>query len=251
MKTIVAANASPMTLDGTQTYIIGRERVAIIDPGPRLNEHLHAVADAVGGGVPVSVLLTHSHPDHAEGAAALAERLHAVLRSASMRTLHDGDVIHTDAGDLAAIATPGHTPDHFSFWWEAQRAIFCGDLLMGGMATALVARPEGDLSHYLESLRLLKALQARTIYPAHGPAFDDPAEAIDRYVAHREERIAQVVEGLKDGPLSADALLEQVYGSELDPRLRHYAETAVEAYLAYLRDQGRVREAASGVWSLA
>lgn len=239
-----------MTLDGTRTYLIGRERVAIIDPGPRLADHIHAVAEAVGSGVVAGILLTHAHPDHAEGADALAARLSAPVRSGTARTLRNGDVIATDAGELTALATPGHTPDHFSFWWAAQQAVFCGDLLMGGMDTALVARPEGDLAHYLASLGKLKSLRPRVLYPAHGEPFDDPDAAIARYIAHREERIEQVVEGLKDGPLSADALLEQVYGVSLDPRLRHYAETAIEAYLAYLHDQKKVRESASGVWSL-
>jgi glyoxylase-like metal-dependent hydrolase (beta-lactamase superfamily II) len=250
LRTIVAANASAMTLDGTRTYIVGTQRVAVIDPGPRLDRHLHGIVEGIGSGEAVAILLTHSHPDHAEAAAELARLANAPVRSAAARTLQDGDVITTDAGSIRALATPGHTPDHFSFWWPQERALFCGDLMMGGMDTALVARPEGDLNEYLQSLRLLKSLSPRILYPAHGPPFDDPAGAIDRYIAHREARIGQVVDGLKDGPLSADALLEQVYGTDLDPRLRPYAETAVEAYLAYLRAQQRVRESASGVWSL-
>jgi glyoxylase-like metal-dependent hydrolase (beta-lactamase superfamily II) len=239
-----------MTLDGTRTYLVGHKRVAVIDPGPHLSSHEDAVADAVGDGVPVCILLTHSHPDHSEGAERLAARLKTQVRSGANRRLQDRDSIGTDAGDVLALATPGHTPDHFSFWWEAERAVFCGDLMMGGMDTALVARPEGDLRHYLHSLRQLAELQPSVIYPAHGAPFDDPPRAIDTYVRHREDRIAQVIEGLQDGPLDADALLDQVYGSSLDPRMRHYAETAVEAYLAYLRDEGKVREASSGVWSL-
>ncbi len=250
LRTLVAANASPMTLDGTRTYVIGDQRVAIIDPGPSLPAHQDAVADAVGDGVAVCILLTHAHPDHAEGADALAARLRTNVLSGTTRTLHDRNVIQTDAGAITALATPGHTADHFSFWWQPERAVFCGDLLMGGMDTALVARPEGDLAHYLASLRALQALHARVIYPAHGAPFHDADAAIERYVQHREQRVQQVIEGLQDGPLSADALLEQVYGPELDRRMRQYAETAVEAYLEYLRDQKRVRESSSGVWSL-
>jgi len=249
-RTIVAANPSPMTLDGTRTYLIGRRRVAIVDPGPALKEHIHAVADAVGSGVVVAVLLTHAHPDHAEGAQLLAERVRAPTRSGASGTLRDGDVVQTDTGELHSLATPGHTPDHFSFWWPESKSIFCGDLLMGGLDTALVARPEGDLAQYLDSLRKLKSLQPRLIYPAHGERFDAPDDAIDRYIAHREERIAQVVAGLKDGPLSAEALLDKVYGVSLDARLRHYAETAIEAYLAFLQAQQRVRASPSGMWSL-
>jgi glyoxylase-like metal-dependent hydrolase (beta-lactamase superfamily II) len=239
-----------MTLDGTRTYLIGVRRIAVIDPGPRLADHLQAIIESVRNATVVAILLTHSHPDHAEAAVDLATTLRAGVLSGSARSLHDGDVIATDAGDLVALATPGHTHDHFSFWLERERAVFCGDLMMGGMDTALVARPEGDLGDYLNSLQRLRSLNPRSVFPAHGARFDDPITAIDRYSAHREDRVAQVVDGLKDGPLSADALLDQVYGTELDPRIRPYAETAIEAYLAYLHAQKRVRESASGVWSL-
>jgi glyoxylase-like metal-dependent hydrolase (beta-lactamase superfamily II) len=230
VKTIVAANASPMTLDGTRTYIIGIERVAIIDPGPLLERHIDAVAEAIGSGVPASVLVTHWHSDHAEGAHALADRLHT-----SVTPLEDGDVIHTDAGELNAIATPGHTPDHFSFWWKAERAVFCGDLMMGGLDTALVAKPEGDLADYFTSLRVLRSLRPLTIFPAHGPAIGDPGHAIDRYIAHREDRLAQVRLALEE-ELSFDEITDRVYGIELDARLRPYAHAAVQAYVDYLRE---------------
>ena len=239
-----------MTLDGTRTYLIGVQNLAVIDPGPRLQQHSDAIVAAAGSAAAVSIVLTHSHPDHAEAAHDLADRLQAPILSAQARTLHDNQVVATDAGALVALATPGHTPDHFCFWWETERAVFCGDLMMGGLDTALVARPEGDLVDYISSLHRIRALDSRVIYPAHGPRFDQPAAAIDQYIAHREQRVAQVVEGLRDGPLSADELLDEVYGSQLDPGLRPYAESAIEAYLAYLHTQQRVRQAASGVWSL-
>lgn len=250
MKTLVAANASPMTLDGTRTYLIGRERVAVIDPGPQLDEHMNAVVDAVGGGVVIAVLLTHSHPDHADAAEELAARFSAPLQSAAAGTLIHNAAITTDEGLLRALATPGHTPDHFSFWWQPERAVFCGDLMMGGMDTALVARPEGDLVQYLESLRTISYLRPLTIYPGHGEPFADPRAAIDGYIAHREGRIAQVVEGLKDGPLSAQVLLGRVYGDGLEDEMRDYAGAALDAYLAYLREHQLVRESATGTWSL-
>lgn len=239
-----------MTLDGTRTYVVGQARVAIIDPGPLLEEHMHAVAEAVGDGVVVSVLLTHAHPDHAEAGAELAARLNAPLLAGATASLHHDDVVHTDAGDIHAIATPGHTPDHFSFWWPAARAVFCGDLMMGGLDTALVAQPEGNLAEYLGSLRKLRALGPDIIYPAHGEPFSEPAAAIDSYIAHRDERVAQVVSGLSGGPLSTEALLDRVYGAGLDPRLRAYAESALEAYLVYLQAERRVQQSSDGVWSL-
>lgn len=219
-----------MTLDGTRTYIIGRERVAIIDPGPLLDEHLDAIAAAVADGVPASVLVTHSHPDHAEGAAALAHRL-----GTRVALLRDGEVIATDAGDLRALATPGHTPDHVSFWWERERAVFCGDLMMGGLDTALVAKPEGDLALYLASLDVLRELDPGVIFPAHGAPFEDPGSAIAEYIHHREARLAQVRSALETAD-SLDELIDTVYGDALDPRLRSYASAAIEAYVDYIRE---------------
>lgn len=233
-----------MTLDGTRTYIVGRTRVAIIDPGPLLPAHLDAVAEAIGDGVTAAILITHAHPDHNEAAREMSARLRAPIVDAK-----DGAVIETDAGELLALGTPGHTPDHVSFFLEAQRAVFCGDLMTGGMDTALVAPPEGNLREYLRSIERIRALGPAIIFPAHGPAFDDPQLTIDRYVHHRMERIEQVVSALAGGASSADALVEKVYGPQLDRRLRRYAESALEAYLAYLAGGGRVA-LANDQWSL-
>jgi glyoxylase-like metal-dependent hydrolase (beta-lactamase superfamily II) len=234
-----------MTLDGTRTYIIGRTRVAVIDPGPALPAHIDAVAHAIGEHATACILLTHTHSDHDEAAPGLAARL-----GAEILTPADGAVIATDAGPLTALHTPGHTPDHLSFLLEATREVFCGDLMTGGMDTALVAPPEGDLRAYLHSLERLRALAPARIYPAHGPAFEQPQVSIDRYVHHRMERIEQVLAALRQGAGSAAELVDRVYGSELDARLRPYAESAVEAYLAYLEDAGSV-EHDNGEWSVA
>ena len=219
-----------MTLDGTRTYIIGTRRIAIIDPGPLLDEHLANITAAAGSCDAASVLVTHSHPDHSEGAMALAEMLDTRVES-----VRDRDIVETDAGALRAIATPGHTPDHISFWWAAERALFCGDLMMGGLDTALVAKPEGDLRDYLASLRVLRDLDPAIIFPAHGDFFTNPIQAIDNYTRHREERVAQVRAAL-EATRSIDAVLDQVYGSGLDPRLRPYAQAAVDAYVDYIRE---------------
>lgn len=229
LRAIVAPNASSMTLDGTRTYLIGRSPVLVIDPGPNDQAHLDAVADSVGNGVSVSIVLTHGHPDHAAGADLLADRLGVRLTQCM-----DGDRLKTDAGIITAIATPGHTPDHFSFHWKQEEAVFCGDLMMGGLDTALVASPEGNLKQYMDSLNRLRALNARIIYPAHGPPIGDPRDAIDRYIRHRQERLMQVRAALARRPRTREDLIDTVYGHNLDPALRAYAADALQAYVDYL-----------------
>jgi glyoxylase-like metal-dependent hydrolase (beta-lactamase superfamily II) len=254
LRTLLADNASAMTLDGTRTHIIGVRQAVVIDPGPRLESHLSAIETVLStGDVPagdVTIALTHEHPDHAAGAESLAARLGCAVLSGARRTLHDGTVIPTDAGPLTAVHTPGHTPDHFAFHWPAADAVFCGDVMMGGIDTALVASPEGDLDDYLASLERLRALRPAVIHPAHGPDFHDPGAAIDRYIAHRESRQQQVLAALGGGGArDVDALVATVYGGGLDPALGAYLGSTLLAYLERLERLGRVRRLAGGGWA--
>ena len=246
LRTVLAPNASPLTLDGTRTYIVGRERVAILDPGSDDPGHLDAVAAAVGDGVVTSILVTHQHPDHVAGSSALGERFDAPVRSLRARTLRDGQRIETDAGELVALATPGHTTDHVAFHWPAEDAVFCGDLMMGGHDTALVAPPEGRLGPYLASLARIRALAPSVIHPAHGPSFENPGQAMDRYFRHRALRQEQVLRALVGGIGDYDGLLDAVYGPDLDPELRRPAMAALKAYLEHLQGLGKVRRKGRG-----
>jgi glyoxylase-like metal-dependent hydrolase (beta-lactamase superfamily II) len=240
LRALLAPNPSPMTLDGTRAFVVGERRVAIIDPGPASASHLDALLAATADADACAILLTHTHPDHAEAAVALARRTGASVHAAAYGTLGEGETFETDAGALIALATPGHTPDHFAFHWPAAAAVFCGDLMMGGLDTALVAEPEGDLGDYLASLARIRALAPRAIHPAHGPSFDDPLSAIDGYVRHRAQREAQVMAALRDGAKNADEVVDRVYGESLDPALRAAAGSAVSAYLTHLRALGRI-----------
>lgn len=260
IRTLLASNPSPMTLDGTRTFLVGRERPAVIDPGPADPSHVDAILAALNGHRPVAILLTHAHPDHADAAPELARRTGApvlMARGTAGPRLFDGvvrwigerDRVETDAGVLRVVQTPGHAPEHVVFLLdanggEADCALFAGDLFMGGADTTLVAPPEGDLTEYLRSLDRVQALNPSAIHPAHGPTIDDPLAAIQRYRAHRAVRIAQVERALAAGPARPGELIDRVYGPELHPALRGAAEGSLRAILHHLRSTGRVRDEA-------
>ncbi|MEJ2503141.1 MAG: MBL fold metallo-hydrolase [Gemmatimonadota bacterium] len=246
LRTVLAPNASPLTLDGTRTHIVGESRVAIIDPGPDAAAHLDAITEPLGDGVVTAILVTHDHPDHAAAARPLADRVDAPVRMMAGGTLDDGDTVETDAGRLVAVATPGHTRDHVAFHWPESGAVFCGDLMMGGHDTALVAPPEGRLGPYLASLDRVRRLAPTVIHPAHGPSFEDPDAALDRYVRHRASRLDQVLRAVREGAGSYEALLEAVYGDAVEPGLERAAAAALKAYLEHLQGEGRVRRLGRG-----
>jgi glyoxylase-like metal-dependent hydrolase (beta-lactamase superfamily II) len=255
LQSILAPNPSPMTLDGTHTFIVGRERAVVIDPGPDDPSHLDAIVAALGGRAPIAILLTHGHADHAAGAGLLTARTGAPVRMARgarvalqevvTAWIEDGEQIATDAGVLHAVHTPGHAPEHVCFLWtdgpaEHDRALMAGDMFMGGGDTTLVAPPEGNLTDYLASLDRLQTLRPGAIHPAHGPPIADGIGAIRRYRAHRAERIEQVVRALRQGPAAPGELIGRVYGPELHPALRGAAEGSLRAILAHLAHTGRV-----------
>jgi glyoxylase-like metal-dependent hydrolase (beta-lactamase superfamily II) len=226
---LLAPNPSPMTLDGTRTFIVGERRPVVIDPGPAIEAHVDAIVRELGGVTPGAIVVTHSHPDHAGAADALSRATGAPI------WLGGRDRIETDAGAIEFVSTPGHTPDHVVIHWAAGNAVFVGDLLMGVGDTTLVAPPEGDLRHYLASLDVLGAMSARTFYPAHGPPITEVSVALERYRRHRMERIEQVRSALAIGlPADPGMLADHVYGADLDPRLGDAARGSIEAILAYL-----------------
>ena len=224
---VLAPNPSPMTLDGTNTYVLRTPAGAVVvDPGPLHHDHLGRVAAAAGGEVSV-VLLTHRHPDHAEGAAQFADSVRAPLVDGS--AVADG----TDgAVGVAVLHTPGHTGDSACFLFGG--AVLTGDTVLG-RGTTVVAYPDGRLGDYLASLRRLASLGDRVVLPGHGPVLPSVRAATEAYLAHREQRLDQVRAAVDAGARTPAEVVRVVY-ADVDPALWPAAELSVRAQLAYLRD---------------
>lgn len=244
-RVVLAPNPSPMTLDGTRTYIVGRERCVVIDPGPEDGPHIDAVAAEVGEGEVVAIIATHGHADHLGAGARLAERLGAPLRipgpssdlPAGAVALASGERIETDQGNLTVIFTPGHTSDHISLLWEHVdgTALFAGDLVLGEGDTALVASPEGDVADYLQSLARIEGISPGVLYPAHGPPLADPAAALQRFRDHRLKRVKEVAFALQHAPdAPTDRLVDAIYGKQLPAALREAAAGSIEAIREFI-----------------
>ncbi|MGN0063734.1 MAG: MBL fold metallo-hydrolase [Nocardioides sp.] len=264
---VLAPNANIMTLDGTNTWVLrdpDSSRSVVVDPGPDIDSHVAAI-EAVAGDV-AAVLLTHHHFDHSEVAKAFAERHGCGVRALDpgyrlgTEGLGDGDVVSVGGLEVHVVGTPGHTADSLSFVVPADGAVLTGDTVLG-RGTTVVAHPDGQLGAYLGSLERLHALCGEqgitTVWPGHGPVIEDAQGALTYYLAHRQERLAQVEEAvvsLAERATLTDALteldlapgsgatvtprsvVERVY-ADVDPVLWGAAELSVRAQLAYLAER--------------
>ncbi|WP_299530186.1 MBL fold metallo-hydrolase [uncultured Streptomyces sp.] len=250
---VLAPNASAMTLDGTNTWIVAEpdaDLAVVIDPGPLDDGHLRAVIDAAArAGRRIGLtLLTHGHADHAEGAARFADLTRTKVRALdpALRLgdegLSPGDVVTTGGLELRVVPTPGHTADSLSFHLPADGAVLTGDTVLG-RGTTMVAHPDGRLGDYLDSLRTLRSLTAdegvHTVLPGHGPVLEDAQGAVEFYLAHRAHRLAQVETAVEAGLRSPQDVVARVY-AEVDRSLWPAAELSVRAQLAYLRERGLI-----------
>lgn len=248
---VLAPNASPMTLDGTNTWIVsepGSDLAVVIDPGPQDEAHLrNVVATAERSGKRVALtLLTHGHPDHAEGALRFAELTGTRVRALdpALRLgdegLGAGDVVTVGGLELRVVPTPGHTADSLCFHLPADRAVLTGDTILG-RGTTVVAHPDGRLGDYLDSLRRLRSLTVddgvHTVLPGHGPVLQDAQGAVEFYLAHRAHRLAQVETAVEDGHRSPAEVVAHVY-ADVDRSLWPAAELSVRAQLDYLEEHG-------------
>ena len=236
---LLARNPSPMTLEGTNTWLLraeDSESCLVVDPGPDDPSHLDAIAAA---GPVAAILLTHGHPDHAAGAAGLRDRTAAPVRALDPahrlggEGLVEGDVVAASGVEVRVLATPGHTSDSLCF--AVGEAVLTGDTVLG-RGTTVVAHPDGRLADYLDSLRRLRDLGHRTVLPGHGRELPDLAAAAEFSLRHREERLAQVRAALGQlGPEATPADVVPVVYAEVDRALWPAAEWSVAAQLDYLR----------------
>jgi glyoxylase-like metal-dependent hydrolase (beta-lactamase superfamily II) len=254
VRRILAPNPNVMTGPGTNTYLVGIDEVAVIDPGPDDEGHLDAILGC-GGDRIRWVLCTHTHHDHSTLAPALAERTGAEVLAYDSRDglevtsrLADGDRLDGTEFRLTALHTPGHASNHLCFLLEQEATLFSGDHVMQG-STVVIAPPDGDMAAYFESLERVRGVRMRTMLPGHGDVIEDPRGAIDEYLVHRKAREASVVAALESaGSATVDELVTAVYTDV--PEDRHpIARWSVWAHLRKLADEGRVRgDDLEGTW---
>jgi glyoxylase-like metal-dependent hydrolase (beta-lactamase superfamily II) len=245
---VLAHNPSAFTYYGTQTYVVGDDEVAVIDPGPDDPAHLEALVDSVGGRRLAAILCTHTHRDHSPAARPLSERTGApVIGCAPLaleavgpradasfdgdyspdRVLDDGESIEVDGRALTAVATPGHTSNHLCFAWGD--ALFTGDHVMG-WSTTVVVPPDGDMADYMASLDKLRKRGDRIYFPAHGPPVTNPGQYVRHLVGHRLQREAQILRLVTERPRDIPDIVANAYPG-LDPRLTTAAGGSVYAHL--------------------
>jgi glyoxylase-like metal-dependent hydrolase (beta-lactamase superfamily II) len=249
---LLAPNPSPMTLDGTNTWLIaepGAKTAVVVDPGPDDPSHLSRVRSAAeqAGLAIATIVLTHGHLDHSAGARNLAELTGATVRAVDpafrlgSEGLPPGSVVSEGGCEIEVVATPGHTADSVCLYLRADQAVLTGDTVLGRGTTVIAG--DGNLSDYLGSLDRLRALadstELRTLLPGHGPLLADPLAALDFYITHRAERLAEIRAALAAGDRTRSEIVARVY-AEVDRKLWPAAELSVRAQLQYLADHGEL-----------
>lgn len=268
LRMVLCDNPSPMTYWGTNTFLVGTDALAVIDPGPKSNAHFKAILRAAGEVLIEKIIVTHAHLDHSplakqlseatgapivafgsatDGRSALMERLAAASPMGGAEGLdmdftpdhivQDGDIITIGQETLKVIHTPGHLGCHIALAWDD--VCFTGDHVMD-WASSLVSPPDGDLTDFMTTSRKLRDLGFKRLYPAHGMPIDTPTDRLTWLITHRESREAEILGQLQQAPASAEALAKAIY-SDVDPKLLGAATRNVLAHLVDLYGKGVVQ----------
>ena len=259
VRRLLAPNPSPFTYTGTETYLVGRGEVAVIDPGPDLAEHVDAILAATQGERIAAILCTHTHRDHSPAARMLQAKIGAPIVGCAALTLEDdgpradaafdpdyrpdrvladGESVSGPGWTLEAVATPGHTSNHLCFALRESKALFSGDHIMG-WSTTVVSPPDGDMADYMRSLDRLLGRNDRIYYPAHGEPVTEPQRFVRAVATHRRQRERQILDLLEQEAQAVPAMVAAMYRG-IDPRLHGAAGRSVLAHLIDLEARDRV-----------
>jgi glyoxylase-like metal-dependent hydrolase (beta-lactamase superfamily II) len=249
---IHALNPGPVTGPGNTTWLIPGRVPTLIDAGTGEPQYLDALSAALAGSRLAQVLVTHSHADHASGAAAIAQRMPHVrfLKKPWLQrdtewhvrweAMEDGDLVSAGDGVLGAVWTPGHSPDHLCFWSQESRLLFCGDLAWKGSTVVVPSSDKGgDMSAYLASLERVLELAPEKMLPAHGPIIDDPVALLSQYLEHRKIREQEVLAAVRSGLTDVGDMVAQIYPGLSAPLVPVAAESVL-AHLIKLEREGKV-----------
>jgi len=262
IRRLVAPNPSAFTFQGTGTYIVGRGKVAVIDPGPMIESHLQAILDALPGETVSHILVTHTHIDHSPLARPLQRATGApiwgcgphgsgkheagekVEEGGDMdfvpdRQLRHGDIVEGAGWTFEAVHTPGHTSNHLCFALRQEKALFTGDHVMG-WSTSVISPPDGDMTAYMKSLDLLLARDDAVYWPTHGGPVRATKPFVAAFVAHRREREAAILACLRDGIGRIRDMVPAIYGNTIPPQLYPAAARSVFAHVLDLAERGVV-----------
>ena len=246
VRRITAGNGSVFTGPGTNTYLVGKEEVTVIDPGPAMQEHIDVITAAAPN--IKQILVTHTHPDHSPGVRLLKEKLdvpaYGMLTNSSKnqdqtfspeRILDDGEVFQEEEFSIEVVHTPGHASNHLCFILKEEKLIFTGDHIMNG-STVVIGPPDGNMKQYIQSLEKLKDYDIEKIAPGHGELLENPHEVADWIINHRLEREKKVFQALKEATKGTpDSLVEKVY-DDVDSSLFPIAKASLLAHLIKLEE---------------
>ncbi len=261
IRRITANNPGPFTFRGTGTYVIGEGKVAVIDPGPDMPDHVDAMLDALKRETVTHILITHTHQDHSPAARALkaatgaptfgfgphgsgkAEQGVKVDAGGDMafvpdEVVSDGALIDGDGWSALCVHTPGHTSNHICFAWDTEKILFPGDHVMG-WSTSIVSPPDGDMGDYMRSLDKLLERDDRLYYPTHGPAIRNPHPYVRSFVSHRRQRENKILACIESGIAQIDDMVPEVY-ADVAPSLHGAAARSLFATVIYLVEEKRI-----------